>query len=110
MDDEEENVLVFPGNHDCQTIYGWYKTLNAKRKAKLKEFLRRNECCDININIGVMQYCAKCKAKIIILTVQDILGLDDSARINVPGVQMDANWSWKLKDFKEFRERIKDFK
>ena len=27
-DNEAENVLMFPGNHDCQTIHGWYKTLN----------------------------------------------------------------------------------
>ena len=109
-DNEEENVLVFPGNHDCPTIYGWYKALNAEDKEKLKEFLRRNECCDTNINLGIIQYCIKCKARIAILTVQDILGLDDSARINIPGVVRDENWSWKLKDFKDFRERIKDFR
>ena len=110
IDNESENVLAFPGNHDCQTIHGWYKTLSDEYKERLKEFLRRNECYDINVNIGIMQYCAKCKAKIAIITVQDILGLDDSARINVPGVEMDENWSWKLKDFDDFKERIKDFK
>ena len=74
-DNESENVLVFPGNHDCQTIHGWYKTLSDEDKERLKEFLRRNECYDINVNIGIMQYCMKCKAKIAIITVQDILGL-----------------------------------
>ena len=108
-DNESENVLVFPGNHDCQTIYGWYKTLSDENKERLKEFLRRNECYDINVNIGIMQYCVKCKAKIAIITVQDILGLDDSARINLPGVDIQENWSWKLKDFEDFKERIKDF-
>ncbi len=108
-DNEQENVLVFPGNHDCQTIHGWYNNLNDVYKERLKEFLRKNECYDINVNIGIMQYCAKCKARIAIITVQDILGLDDSARINVPGMEMDANWSWKLIDFKDFKERIKDF-
>lgn len=109
-DNEDENVLVFPGNHDCQTIHGWYKTLNDEYKERLKEFLRRNECYDINVNIGIMQYCVKCKAKISIITVQDILGLDDSARINVPGSETDENWSWKLINFNDFKERIKDFK
>ena len=51
----------------------------------------------------------KCRAKIVIVTVQDILGLDDSARINVPGTDTKENWSWKLKDFDDFKERIKDF-
>jgi 4-alpha-glucanotransferase len=76
---------------------------------RLKEFLRRNECYDINVNIGIMQYCMKCKAKIAIVTVQDILGLDNSARINMPGVNSIENWTWKLNDFNDFRERIKDF-
>ena len=109
-DDEEENILAFPGNHDCPTIHGWYKTLDDENKERLKEFLRRNECNDTNVNLGVIQYCLKCKARIVILTVQDILGLDDNARINVPGTEMDDNWSWKLRDFDEFKGRIKDFK
>lgn len=109
-DNESENVVIFPGNHDCSTIYGWYKILNDEYKERLKEFLRRNECYDINVNIGIMQYCMKCRAKIAIITVQDILGLDDSARINRPGVDIEENWSWKLKNFNDFKERIKDFK
>ena len=108
-DNECENVLVFPGNHDCSTIYGWYKNLSDEYKEKLKEFLRRNECYDLNINIGIMQYCAKCKAKIAIIMVQDILGLDDSARINVPGTSSNQNWTWKLKNFNDLKDRIKDF-
>ena len=108
-DNEEENVLVFPGNHDCSTIYGWYKTLDDEHKEKLKEFLRRNECYDINVNIGIMQYCLKCKARMAVITVQDILGLDDRARMNVPGTDSPNNWSWKLIDFNDFRERIRDF-
>ena len=109
-DDLSENVVVSPGSHDCQTIHGWYKILSEDNKERLKEFLRRNHCNDINVNIGIMQYCMKCKAKIAIFSVQDILGLDDSARINTPGTQSDKNWSWKLIDFNDFKERIKDFR
>ena len=108
-DNDTENVLVFPGNHDCNTIYGWYKTLDDEHKWKLKEFLRRNECYDINVNIGIMQYLSKCKAKMPVIMVQDILGLDENSRINVPGVESDQNWSWKLIDFDDLKERIKDY-
>ena len=108
-DNEDENVLVFPGNHDCNTIYGWYKSLSDDYKWKLKEFLRKNECYDINVNIGFMQYLSKCKANMTIMMVQDILGLDENSRINVPGTESDRNWSWKLVDFSDFRERIGDF-
>ena len=108
-DNEEENVLVFPGNHDCNTIYGWYKTLSDDHKWKLKEFLKKNECYEINVNIGIMQYLSRCKAKMPIIMVLDILGLDENSRINIPGIESDKNWSWKLIDFKDLEERIKDY-
>ena len=109
-DNEGENVVVFPGNHDCQTICGWYNSFDDDRKERLKEFLRRNECYDLDISIGIMQYCMKCKARIAIITMQDILGLDDSARTNLPGTTSKDNWSWKLTDFNNFKVRIKEFK
>lgn len=108
-DNYSENVLAFPGNHDCNTLYGWYKTLNDEYKWRLQEFLRRNECYDLNINIGFMQYCMKCKAKIVVITVQDILGLDENSRINLPGTLDKRNWSWKLESFDDFKEQIKYF-
>ena len=108
-DNESENVIIAPGNHDCQTIYGWYKSLSDEDKEKLKMFLGNNGCNNINVNHGMMQYCLKCKAKIAIVSVQDVLGLDDSARINIPGTMSKENWSWKMKDFNNFRERIGDF-
>lgn len=107
-DNEAENVVVYPGNHDCQTIYGWYKTLSDENKENLKNFLKNNNCNNINVNWGIMQYCMKCRAQIFIIMLQDVLGLDDSSRINVPGTISNQNWSWKLVDFTEFRERIKD--
>lgn len=109
-DNEDENVIVFPGSHDCSTMYGWYKNLDDKGKEQFKKFLRKNECYDININIGVMQYCMKCKAKIVVITVQDILGLDDGARINIPGIEIPENWSWKLKNFDDLKKEIVNFK
>ena len=57
-----------------------------------------------------MKYILKCKAKMPIIMLQDILGLDETARINVPGTESDNNWSWKLIDFEDFKERIKDWK
>ena len=108
-DNEDENELVFPGNHDCNTIYGWYKTLSDDYKWRLKEFLRKNECYDINVNIGIMQYLSKCKAQMPIIMVQDILGLDEKSRINIPGTENENNWSWKLIDFEDFKKRIKDY-
>lgn len=110
LDNEQENVLMFPGNHDCATIKGWFEGLSDENKENVKLFLRNNDCDDTDINIGIIEYSMKCKAKIVVVTIQDILGLGDEARINLPGVDTKENWSWKLIDFKELKEKIKLFK
>lgn len=109
-DNESKNVLVFPGNHDCNTIYGWYKSLPDEYKERLKEFLRRNECYDINVNIGIMQYLMKCSGDMVIIQVQDVLGLDETSRTNLPGTNSEKNWSWKLIDFNDFRREVKNYR
>ena len=108
-DNESENVVVLPGSHDCSTICGWYEELQDYQKERLKEILRINGCNTEQINVGVIEYCMKCKARIVIVLAQDILGLDGSKRTNLPGTVSDLNWSWKLVNFDEFKEKIKIF-
>ena len=84
------------------------ETINLSKTYGSKEN-KVNALNDININIGIMQYLSKCKAKMPIIMVQDILGLDENSRINVPGVESDQNWSWKLINFDDLKERIKDY-
>ena len=102
--------MVLPSNHDSNTISTWYNELNDERKNRLKAFLRENDCSDTDINTGLIEYCFKSKSKIVMVTVQDIVGLDDSARINVPGTDDFKNWTWKLEDFSEFKSKIQMLK
>lgn len=105
-----DNIMVLPSNHDSKTISTWFNEMSDERKNRLKEFLERNDCLDNDINISLIKYCFKSKSKIVMVTVQDIIGLDDSARINVPGTDSSVNWTWKLKDFTEFKNKIQMFK
>lgn len=107
FDSDVENMVIYPGNHDSQTILGWYKTLNSKQKRNLRKFLSKNKSNYLNINKGIIKYCLKAKAKLAIIAVQDILCLDDQARINLPGCDGIENWSWQMLDFKELRKKIK---
>lgn len=107
FDSDIENIVIYPGNHDCHTILGWYKSLSLKQKINLRRFLNKNKCNFLNINKGIIQYCLQCKAKIAIIAAQDILNLDDSARINLPGCDDIQNWSWELLDFDDFKKKIK---
>lgn len=105
-----DNIMVLPSNHDTNTICTWYEKLNKENKEKLKRFLKENGCTYNDIHYGIIEYCFKSKSKIVVATVQDIIGLDDSARINVPGTDNETNWTWKLEDFIEFRNKIQKYK
>lgn len=105
-----DNLMTMPGNHDTHTICSWYENLTKGQKAELKEFLKRNDCKDKNINKGIIEYCFKSNSRSVAVTVQDILELDDSSRINVPGTDAKSNWTWQLDTLDEFRKRIKFLK
>jgi 4-alpha-glucanotransferase len=38
--------------------------------------------------------------------MQDLLSMNDDARMNVPGTIGSPNWEWKLKNFTEFEHLI----
>jgi len=104
-----ENKVLYTGTHDCNTIVGWYKSLELKKKRKLREFLKNEKCNDLKIHKAIMKYGIKNNAKILIVPLQDVLGLDEKSRINVPGKTLDKNWSWKLDSFKSVGKKIKCF-
>ena len=104
-----ENKVLYTGTHDCNTIVGWYKSLELKKKRKLREFLKNEKCNDLKIHKAIMKYGIKNNAKILIVPLQDVLGLDENSRINVPGKTLDKNWSWKLDSFKSVGRKIKCF-
>ena len=100
------NIMVLPGNHDTHTIQSWYHNLSNENQIRLQEFLKINGCEIENINWSIIKYCFKSNSKIIMVTIQDVLGLDDNARINVPGKEIYSNWSWKLQDFEDLKNKI----
>ena len=104
---EKENMLVYTGNHDNDTIVGWYNKFNDKDK--LKEFLKRENCYDKKIHFSLIKYALKCNGKLVVVPIQDLLGLDTNSRVNIPGTTSNFNWSWKLKSFWGIDRVIKKF-
>jgi malto-oligosyltrehalose synthase/4-alpha-glucanotransferase len=89
-----KNFLAYTGTHDNNTIRGWYRELDDKSKERLNQYTGRhlNED-DIPWVMARMVYASV--AKIAILPMQDVLGLDEGSRMNVPGSATD-NWAWRL--------------
>ena len=61
------------------------------------------------INKAMFKHCMKSNANVVVVQVQDILGLSNIARINMPGISSEHNWAWKLTSFDQLRKNIKYF-
>jgi malto-oligosyltrehalose synthase/4-alpha-glucanotransferase len=91
----EVNSIVYTGTHDNNTTVGWYKEeTNKADHARMHQYLGVT-ARQKNIHEILSRAAYASVARIAILPVQDILGLDETARMNTPGKGND-NWLWRL--------------
>ena len=90
----DKNCVVYTSTHDNQTIIGWFDTLPKDIFQYSVKYLKLNY--DEGLNWGVIRGAWASTANLAIATMQDFLGLDDKARMNVPG-SLGDNWTWRLR-------------
>jgi 4-alpha-glucanotransferase len=91
------NSVVYTGTHDNTTVVGWYD--EAKKNKQLYDFRLYLDYVGAdrkNVHWEMIRETMKSVANISILPMQDVLGLDRKARMNVPGTSA-GNWQWGLK-------------
>lgn len=92
----EENCVAYLGTHDNQTTAGWlashpelYPFMRAVLKTSPDRFFQ-----------ALVDSLAYSRAYLTIYTMQDVLMLDDTARINYPSTLGGINWRFRLqKDY-----------
>ncbi len=91
--------VVYTGTHDNDTTRGWYESLAPDVQVQVRERLgvessADNEPACVDIVVDKMIVMAmQTQASLCMIPMQDILHLDSSARMNVPGT-IDTNWEW----------------
>jgi 4-alpha-glucanotransferase len=89
------NFFAYTGTHDNNTTVGWFrKELKAKIREDLKLYANTS-VTEKNIHEAMIRMIYASVAKTAIVPMQDILGLDETARMNVPA-STTKNWQWKL--------------
>jgi 4-alpha-glucanotransferase len=86
------NCVVYTGTHDNDTLVGW--------SAALDEGTRRRAADYLGAEIGqlpraLMRVALASVARLAVLPMQDLLGLDSRARMNTPATTS-GNWSWSF--------------
>jgi 4-alpha-glucanotransferase len=89
-----ENAIAYTGTHDNNTTRGWFKELGEDNKQRLNKYTGKTISEeDVHTELARLAYASV--AKTAIIPIQDILALDETARMNTPSSGKN-NWGWRL--------------
>ncbi|WP_153109164.1 4-alpha-glucanotransferase [Propionivibrio limicola] len=88
----ESNTVVYPGTHDNDTTCGWWHSLHEHERDYVRRYL---SCSGESIHWDMIRAASASVAKLSIIPMQDVLGLDTESRMNQPGLS-DGYWEWRF--------------
>lgn len=89
----EQNEVVYTGTHDNDTTRGWWDILEQEEKSNVLKYVTVTG--EDDISWALIQAALSSVAQTAIIPMQDVLGLGNSARMNIPATQS-GNWGWRL--------------
>ncbi|CAN6206158.1 unnamed protein product [Urochloa humidicola] len=89
----EMDQVVYTGTHDNDTVLGWWKILPEGEKQIVINYLPEAQSTDISWTLITAALSSVARTSMV--TMQDILGLDSSGRMNTPATQK-GNWRWRI--------------
>jgi 4-alpha-glucanotransferase len=89
------NSIAYTGTHDNNTSRGWYRQDEGQQQSKQLERYVGLPVTEENVHLILGRLTYPSVAKLAILPLQDVLGLDESSRLNVPATR-GRNWLWRL--------------
>lgn len=102
LDHHSENSVVYTGTHDNDTTMGWYNSLNDDVKHQVRHEIDRHGVSQLDASKidnempwPFIELTLSSKARLAVLPLQDMLGLGEEARFNIPG-SVGGNWSWQF--------------
>ena len=87
------NSVCFVGTHDNNTVNGWLKEAKKTDREFARRYMHITE--DEGWCWGFIRTGMACCSNLFVVQMQDVLELDGSARMNVPGVAL-GNWRWRM--------------
>ncbi|HPC74481.1 MAG TPA: 4-alpha-glucanotransferase [Syntrophales bacterium] len=89
------NCVVYTGTHDNNTVRGWFENEAGQgEKKRLSRYVgRRIRAPEVHrefIRLAMMSVAER-----VVIPMQDVLGLGDTARMNRPSHRT-GNWQWRL--------------
>ena len=89
------NCVVYTGTHDNDSVVGWYHAAKPADREFAREYLGADDGNDVAWSF--IRAAWGSVADTAIVPLQDALGLDGEARMNLPGT-LSGNWQWRYKE------------
>lgn len=90
----DRNCVVYTGTHDNSTSVGWFKAADPDDVRMALDFFGINN--QKEGNWAFIRSALACVADTAIIPMQDYLGFDDRARMNIPSTLGGRNWQWRM--------------
>ncbi len=91
----DRNCVVYTGTHDNETLVQWYKGLDKASRNFAEEYMANAHISAEEKYWDFVRLAMMSSANTCITPVQDIMGLDEEARINHPST-LGKNWKWRM--------------
>jgi 4-alpha-glucanotransferase len=88
------SCVAYTGTHDNDTAHGWYASADERARAFAREYLGLGEHELGQLHWAMIRALSASVAELVVFPMQDVLGLDGSHRMNVPG-QTEC-WTWRF--------------
>lgn len=105
--EDKENMVIYTGSHDNQTMKGWYASQKKEMKDAIQKALKKMGYKDELISKRFVRLTLESIADMAILPVQDLIDIGEEGRLNTPGTLGSPNWEWKLKNYGKLYKEIK---
>jgi 4-alpha-glucanotransferase len=89
----EPGAVVYTGTHDAETARGWWQHASVRERAFAGTYLA---CGAHDVHWAMVRAACNSAAHTVIVPLQDVLGLDNASRMNLPGTMGAHNWSWRF--------------
>ena len=97
--------IAYTGTHDNDVTNGWYNGLTAQQQQYINDYTHRHN--DESICQAMIRQLFATVSNTAIATMQDVLDLPDSSRMNVPST-IGGNWQWRMQQ-SDLTQDKKDF-
>lgn len=106
---EVENMTYYTSTHDNETLVEWLAKQPREDKEKLRQRMRELNMPGKKLSEQLVHYALARKENLVVISASDILGLNKTHRMNVPGEVNDVNWTFKLVNFKKISRALYKF-